>query len=241
MRFLLHKTIAPLLLVGRGVKIESLTAIMTPCNEQPLARTCSPGQLGACSAAGAGRAGQQQSRTGGGGKARSAQHPVRPRQAGGAGGDASAQEEHSQSTASCLQAAEPAAARQDRQSLCLALLVDGRPQAFIDFFELTARRPGGDSGGSGGGGLQQQQQEQQQQALDPDGLQLVHGQLVRADAALKAGDARGAFGALKQLGRFFAQLALLDRAAEFYGRCRQVRSAPASTGCEPRGLQLDLF
>jgi hypothetical protein len=125
----------------------------------------------------------------------------------------------------------------DRESLAVGMLVEGRARAFIDFFELTqSAADGGGVAGPGPGSEQEQTPTPPGQgdagaatAVAPDGLLLLHEQLVAADAAAKAGDARGAFAALRELGRHFTARLQLERAAEFYGKCQQVG------GGAPRG------
>lgn len=125
--------------------------------------------------------------------------------------------------------------RQDRQSLAVGMLVEGRPQAFIDFFELTAEAgPAPSAPGAPGGASAPAPDAEQRQQLPQAGLLLLRDQLVRADATEKAADARSAYDAHKQLGRYFTGLMQLDRAAMFYGRCRQAsaraRASAASAG-----------
>jgi hypothetical protein len=116
--------------------------------------------------------------------------------------------------------------RRDGQSLAVGMLVEGRPQAFVDFFELTHSTSSGTTAtatsSSSQAQPQQPQQPQQQPELPPEGLHLLAEMLVRADAALKAGDPGGAFGACKRLGRYFAARSQLEQAVTFYSKCRQV-------------------
>lgn len=109
--------------------------------------------------------------------------------------------------------------RQDRQSLGVAMLVEGRPHAFVDFFELTepeATSSSVDTAAAASGVASDTA------SAGPASLLLLQEQLVRADAALKAEDPRAAFDAYKQLGRYFTQRMQLERAAVFYNKCREV-------------------
>lgn len=76
----------------------------------------------------------------------------------------------------------------DKKSLAIATLVEGRPQAYVDFFYLTHSNPPNASVASA-----QQHGTVMQQAPDADGelpqesLGLLRAQLIRAEAASKAG------------------------------------------------------
>lgn len=107
------------------------------------------------------------------------------------------------------------AATQDRKSLAIAMLVEGRPQAFVDFFHLThatpvsALAPGG----------QQGEGEASGQDLPHESLLLLKNQLVRADAARQAGNVEEVYSAYKHLAKYFAQLGRLKTAEFFFKQC----------------------
>lgn len=77
----------------------------------------------------------------------------------------------------------------DKKSLAIATLVEGRPQAYVDFFYLTHSNPPNASVASA-----QHHGTVIQQAPDADGelpqesLGLLRAQLIRAEAASKAGE-----------------------------------------------------
>jgi hypothetical protein len=129
--------------------------------------------------------------------------------------------------------------QQDREAAAVAMLVEGRASAFIDFFKLTqpaastADTPAEAS--TSPEGVQPPHSEPQQgaggaQGRPAEGLLLLQAQLVRADVALKGGDTLAAFDAFRQLGRYFTQRLQLERAAMFYERCRKVHDWHAPNG-----------
>ncbi|PNH00971.1 hypothetical protein TSOC_013161 [Tetrabaena socialis] len=112
----------------------------------------------------------------------------------------------------------------DRKTLCIQLLVEGRPQAFVDFFSLTHGRPDGGHGESTSG-----QEEVPQEALGQ-----LRAELLRADNALRSGDTEAVYSAYKNLAKYFAQIGRLHKAEFFFRRClrlsqdTQVRRAGAA-------------
>lgn len=114
---------------------------------------------------------------------------------------------------------------QDKKGLAMQLLVEGRPQAFVDFFLLTHTSGGG--GGVAGWAAAAMQQSGRSPPEPPaelplESLLFLQQQTVRAHNAVRTSDARAAFEAYKQLGRYFGQLSQLDKAASFYEKCLQV-------------------
>ncbi|KAF8072450.1 Ttc29 [Scenedesmus sp. PABB004] len=110
----------------------------------------------------------------------------------------------------------PRGGAHDRRRLAVALLTQGRPEAFVDFFMLTAPSTGDADGAqqhsSGGGGAQP----------PAPSLALLSGELAAADEAMRRGAPEGAFASFAALARHFAQLGALDRAAMFWSKCLKV-------------------
>eukprot|EP00798_Chlamydomonas_sp_ICE-L_P016809 gene16810-23091_t len=99
------------------------------------------------------------------------------------------------------QQAQREASMQDKKSLSIALLVEGRPSAFCDFFRLTHNDTTSTSG--------------VEQDLPIESLLLLKSQLVKADEAQRAGRAEEVYGSYKALAKYFAQMGNL-RTAEFF-------------------------
>lgn len=105
---------------------------------------------------------------------------------------------------------------QDRKSLSISMLKEGRPHAFIDFFQLTqASRP--DSTDD-----TQHAASASSSELPSSVLLLMKQEMVRADAASTAGDYEQVFDAYRHLGRFFSQTGHLVKAIFFFEKCLQV-------------------
>lgn len=113
---------------------------------------------------------------------------------------------------------------QDRRSLSVAMLVEGRAEAFVDFFMLsqpsggrpgTASEQGQPGGASTSGGTSE---------LPWQSMVLLQEQLVRADAASRAGDQQAAFDAHRTMAKHFTQLGMLESAVCFWKKCLQVGS-----------------
>jgi hypothetical protein len=125
----------------------------------------------------------------------------------------------------------------ERKDLAIQLLVQGRPQAFVDFFMLSA-----DAGDAAR--LASPEEHTPAAAAAPPGMsaapaapKLSHTTLTQlkqslmdADVAVRAGETVHAYAANAAMARAFTQLQALDRAAFFWKRCRMVRhSAPSVT------------
>ncbi|GFH13787.1 uncharacterized protein HaLaN_09733 [Haematococcus lacustris] len=93
---------------------------------------------------------------------------------------------------------------QDKKSLSIAMLIDGRPQAFVDFFHLT-HFPGG--------------RAEQQEELPQNSLLFLKTQLVKADIARQSHQVEEVYGAYKLLAKYFAQLGRLQTAEFFFKQC----------------------
>lgn len=106
----------------------------------------------------------------------------------------------------------------DKQSLAVALLSQGKAQAFIDFFLLTHQ---GSSDATGSTGSCSQGE------LPLESLEFLQAQTASAHDARRAGDVQAAFDAYRQLGRYFSQLDQLEKAASFYEHCLEVRGGRA--------------
>ncbi|GLI67841.1 hypothetical protein VaNZ11_012131 [Volvox africanus] len=102
----------------------------------------------------------------------------------------------------------------DKKSLCVQLLVEGRPQAFVDFFSLTHSRPAAPPPSADGTESTSGQNDVPQEALG-----LLRMELLKADNALRAGDTQAVYAAYKNLAKFFAQIGRLQKAEFFFRRC----------------------
>mmetsp|Transcript_23375 Transcript_23375/g.51305 ORF Transcript_23375/g.51305 Transcript_23375/m.51305 type:complete len:430 (+) Transcript_23375:222-1511(+) len=96
---------------------------------------------------------------------------------------------------------------QDKKSLSIGMLMEGRPQAFVDFFYLTHTN----GGAASTSGVQRYEEEE----LPQESLLLLKAQLAKADAASREGHTEEVFGSYKALAKYFAQLGRL-RKAEFF-------------------------
>ena len=112
---------------------------------------------------------------------------------------------------------------QDKKSLSIAILTEGRPEAYVDFFKLThsALQPPPP---------QQQQQQGSEEGtsghedaeIPQESLALLRAQLVKADSASRAGETQEVYSAYKNLAKYFAQLGRLRKAEYFFKRCLQI-------------------
>ncbi|KAL6763448.1 subunit of axonemal inner dynein [Haematococcus lacustris] len=136
---------------------------------------------------------------------------------------------------------------QDKKSLSIAMLIDGRPQAFVDFFHLT-HFPGG--------------RAEQQEELPQNSLLFLKTQLVKADIARQSHQVEEVYGAYKLLAKYFAQLGRLQTAEFFFKQClhfsreaawlpgelesnlalgvlyEELHDTPAAIACHERRLEL---
>ncbi|EFJ48427.1 hypothetical protein VOLCADRAFT_117628, partial [Volvox carteri f. nagariensis] len=103
----------------------------------------------------------------------------------------------------------------DKKSLCVQLLVEGRPQAFVDFFSLTHSRPPAPPPASDG----TESTSGQDDDVPQEALGLLRVELIKADNALRAGDTQAVYAAYKNLAKFFAQIGRLRKAEFFFRRC----------------------
>jgi hypothetical protein len=101
----------------------------------------------------------------------------------------------------------------DRRSLSVAMLVEGRAAAFVDFFMLsqppsaTALQEGNSSTAA---------------ELLWQSMVLLQEQLVRADSATREGDLQVAFDAHRTMAKHFTQQGMLENAVFFWKKCLQV-------------------
>lgn len=101
----------------------------------------------------------------------------------------------------------------DRRSLSVAMLVEGRAAAFVDFFMLSQPPPAA-----------QQEGPSSSTAADLpwQSMVLLQEQLVRADAATRDGDLQVAFDAHRTMAKHFTQQGMLENAVFFWRKCLQV-------------------
>jgi len=102
---------------------------------------------------------------------------------------------------------------QDRRSLSVAMLIAGRSEAFVDFFMLS--QPAGQ-------GAAADASSSSTPELPWQSMVLLQEQLVRADAASKAGDMLTAFDAHRHMAKHFTQLGMLENAVFFWKKALQV-------------------
>lgn len=98
----------------------------------------------------------------------------------------------------------------DRRSLSVAMLVEGRAAAFVDFFMLSQppAQPEGNSSTAAD--------------LPWQSIVLLQEQLVRADAATREGNLQVAFDAHRTVAKHFTQQGMLENAVFFWKKCLQV-------------------
>lgn len=107
---------------------------------------------------------------------------------------------------------------QDRKSLSVAMLVQGRPQAFVDFFMLSQPHFGSAAAAEHS---EDADQGNSQNTLTLQTLILLQEQLIRADAGSRSGQHEEAFDAHRQMARHFTQLGMLDKSVFFWKKCLQ--------------------
>jgi len=110
------------------------------------------------------------------------------------------------------------AQKQDKKTLAVSLLVEGKPRAYVDFFQLT-NPAGGRRGGGRLPGLSSAETAEASGDLPPQSLVLLKDQLVRANAALDDGNVQEVCEAYKQLAKYFAQMGRLRTAEFFFQKC----------------------
>jgi hypothetical protein len=118
---------------------------------------------------------------------------------------------------------------QDRKSLSIAMLVQGKPQAFVDFFMLTqlqqqpvtaAVTTDADqhiNEGAFGSAADIQTLE-----LSLQTMMLLQEQLMLADTAIRQGSYAQAFNAHRAMANHFTQLEILHKAIFFWRKCLKV-------------------
>ena len=107
---------------------------------------------------------------------------------------------------------EPPAA-QDKQSLCIDILVSGHVQAYVDFFYLTHRPESVATA---------EEQADEQTGIPPGKLQFVKTQLAEAETARRRGDTGAVFAAYEQLAEFFTGLSDQRTAIYFLEKCLEI-------------------
>ncbi|KAF5836200.1 subunit of axonemal inner dynein [Dunaliella salina] len=110
------------------------------------------------------------------------------------------------------------AQKQDKKTLAISLLVEGKPRAYVDFFQLT-HPAGGRRGGGRLPGVSSAEAAEASGDLPPQSLVLLKDQLVRANAALDEGNVQDVCEAYKQLAKYFAQMGRLRTAEFFFQKC----------------------
>lgn len=98
---------------------------------------------------------------------------------------------------------------QDRKSFAISMLLEGRPQAYVDFFNVSHNGVSEDASTSG-------------RELPQESLLLLKAQLVKADTARRDGKPQEVYNALKLLAKYFCQLGRLRHAEFFFKRSLQL-------------------
>lgn len=107
-----------------------------------------------------------------------------------------------------------AAPAQDKQSLCIDILVSGHVQAYVDFFYLT-HRPEVEQETADGDG-------EEQVGIPSAMLPLVKTQLAEAEVARRHGDTQAVLASYQQLADFFTGLADQRTAIYFWEKCLEI-------------------
>eukprot|EP00879_Flechtneria_rotunda_P023098 GHRR01024417.1.p1 GENE.GHRR01024417.1~~GHRR01024417.1.p1 ORF type:complete len:501 (+),score=169.42 GHRR01024417.1:22-1524(+) len=109
---------------------------------------------------------------------------------------------------------------QDRKSLSVAMLVQGHPQAFVDFFMLSQPQLGSTAAD------ETLPDHSLQGAATSDmpiqSMVFLQEQLIRANAETIAGQHQQAFDAYRVLARHFTQQGMLEKAVFFWKKCLKV-------------------
>ena len=108
---------------------------------------------------------------------------------------------------------------QDKKSLSISMLLEGRTQAFVEFFNVTHGNLGGVASTSGQGGRSKGGRAQPPSsggdALPQESLLLMRTQLSKADAAAREGRMEEVYAAYQALAGYFSQLGRLEH-SEFF-------------------------
>lgn len=107
-----------------------------------------------------------------------------------------------------------AKAVQDKQSLCIDILVSGHVQAYVDFFYLT-HRPEVEQ-------VDDADASEDQVGIPSAMLPLVKTQLAEAEVARRRGDTQAVLGSYRQLADFFTGLADQRTAIYFWEKCLEI-------------------
>lgn len=128
---------------------------------------------------------------------------------------------------------------QDKKSLSISILLEGRPQAFVDFFNLTHGRTAGamgrgttatttsDASSSG---------REEDAELPQESLLLLKAQLVKADISSREGRSLDVYQAYKVLATYFAKLGKLRNAQFFFKQALSIAKSTASVQSEMETL-----
>lgn len=104
---------------------------------------------------------------------------------------------------------------QDKSSLCISLLTEGQPHAFVDFFCLTHGLVATDT-------VQTVDDKPQREELLPESIVLLKAQLAKAESAQRVGETEQIYETYRYLGRYFSQLQKPKKSIFFYQKCLQI-------------------
>ena len=118
---------------------------------------------------------------------------------------------------------------QDKQSLCIDILVSGHVQAYVDFFYLTHRpEPAGGQSEDG------EVAEAEAAGIPADKLGEVKTQLAEAEMARRRGDTAAVFGAYRELADFFTGIGDQRTAIYFWEKCLEITQLTSDAAGEAK-------
>ena len=125
------------------------------------------------------------------------------------------------------------ASGQDKQSLCLEVLISGHVQAYVDFFYLTHRPEAVAEGGEHVPDLMSDDQV----GIPAQMLPHVKMQLEAAEVARRRGDTHAVFTSYKQLADFFTGLEDQRTAIYFWEKCLEITQLTSDVDGEKRATR----
>lgn len=114
---------------------------------------------------------------------------------------------------------------QDKKSLAISILLEGRPQAFVDFFNLTHGGAAGPAGTAQGEAASSSGRLDDDSDLPQESLLLLKAQLIKADVSKREGRSMDVYQAYKVLATYFSKLGKLRNAEFFFKQALAVAKA----------------
>ncbi|KAL1503767.1 hypothetical protein AB1Y20_012235 [Prymnesium parvum] len=114
---------------------------------------------------------------------------------------------------------------QDKQNLCIDILVNGHVQAYVDFFYLTHRPESVHAA---------DEPSTAQLGIPPAKLPFVKVQLAEAETARRRGDTGAVFTAYEQLAAFFTDLSDQRTAIYFWEKCLEISQLTSDVAGETK-------